>query len=391
MKVLSKDTGATSAATVPSPECRSRFLSTEILELTLSGSWTLMDNLPDLNTVTDTIESGESVSRITFQCTGVSDWDSGLLIFLMPLAVYARNNNIHFDAQGLPAGVDKLLHLANVVPERKGARRVAGKRSFLADVGRDVIDGFRSIGESLAFLGGALIALTRMVRGRAVFQHSELWRIMEQTGARALPIVSLVSFLVGVILAFVGAVQLKQFGAGIYVADLVGIAMTREMGAIMAGIIMAGRTGASFAAELGSMTVNQEIDALETSGFSSMEFLVLPRMLALMLMMPLLAVYADLMGILGGVVVAVPVLDLSAGQYFMEIYKSVSMADFLAGIFMAAVYGVIVAVVGCMRGISCGRSAQAVGTATTSAVVSAIVLIVIACAVMTVLFNAMGF
>jgi len=251
------------------------------------------------------------------------------------------------------------------------------------------IDHSRSDYESKGFLPSVQVQ-DFPIRGKAVYQRSQLWNIMQNTGAQALPIVSLVSLLVGLILAFVGAVELKEFGAGVYMADLVGIAMTREMGAIMTGIIMAGRTGAAFAAELGSMTVNQEIDALQTAGFSTMEFLVLPRMVALMLMMPLLTVYADVMGILGGLLVAIPVLDMDAGQYFMEIYKAVSVADFLAGIFMASVYGVIVAVVGCMRGISCGRSAQAVGTATTSAVVSSIVLIVVACAIMTVLFNALG-
>ena len=160
--------------------------------------------------------------------------------------------------------------------------------------------------------------------------------------------------------------------------------------AIMTGIIMAGRTGAAYAAELGTMTVNEEIDALETSGFPAMEFLVLPRMIALMLMMPLLVVYADLMGILGGAVVAIAILDLTFMEYYIQLVKAVSLADFGAGIFMGIVFGVIVAVIGCLNGIKCGRSSQAVGLATTSAVVTAMVMIVIACAMLTVLFNAIG-
>jgi len=360
------------------------------LQLRLAGAWTLESDIPETAGLTEQIAAAGSVRRLVFDTAGVTAWDSGLLTFLVSLEDYCRQKKIAIDPAGLPEGVAKLLHLAYAVPERKGARRETRKRSFLYDVGVDVMDGVRTTGEFIAFLGAAVIALGKLLRGKAVYQRSELWRIVQESGAQALPIVSLVSFLVGLILAFVGAVQLQQFGAGIYVADLVGIAMTREMGAIMAGIIMAGRTGAAFAAELGSMTVNQEIDALKTSGFSPMEFLVLPRMLALMLMMPLLAVYADLMGILGGALVAVPILDLSASQYFAEVYKAVNPADFGAGIFMAAVYGVIVAVVGCLRGITCGRSAQAVGGATTSAVVSTIVLIVVSCAIMTVLFNALG-
>jgi len=360
------------------------------LNIHLSGAWTLDSDIPDPAGLTDKIASAESASRINFETKGVTDWDSGLLTFLVEVMDYCRKSKMEIDPAGLPDGVVKLLHLAYAVPERKGARRETNKHSFLYNVGMDAMDGIRTMGEFTAFLGASVIALGAFVRGKAVYQRSELWRIIQVSGAEALPIVSLVSFLVGLILAFVGAVQLEQFGAGIYVADLVGIAMVREMGAIMAGIIMAGRTGAAFAAEIGSMTVNQEVDALITSGFSPMEFLVLPRMVALMLMMPLLAVYADVMGILGGAAVAVPVLNLNFGEYFRELYKAVSLADFAAGIVMATVYGMIVAAVGCMRGITCGRSAAAVGNATTSAVVSAIVLIVISCAIMTVMFNALG-
>src|SRR5262249_42661737 len=147
-------------------------------------------------------------------------------------------------------------------------------------------------------------------RGAARFRRSDFLQILQECGGQALPIVSLISFLVGVILAYVGAIQLRTFGAQVYVADLVGIAMTREMGAMMAAIIMAGRTGAAFAAQLGTMQVNEEIDALQTLGIPAMEFLVLPRMLALALMMPLLGLYADLMGILGGAAVGVGLLDI---------------------------------------------------------------------------------
>jgi phospholipid/cholesterol/gamma-HCH transport system permease protein len=204
------------------------------------------------------------------------------------------------------------------------------------------------------------------------------------------PIVSLISFLVGLILAFVGIVQLKLFGAQIFVADLVGIAMVREMGAIMTGIIMAGRTGAAFAAQLGTMQVNEEIDALKTLGIAPMEFLVLPRMLALTLMMPFLCLYANLMGILGGWVVAVPLYGLNPIQYFSRTMEAVGLNDLFIGLFMSLVFGVLVALAGCLRGIQCGRSASAVGDAATSAVVTGIVAIIIATAVITVLCDVLG-
>ncbi len=359
------------------------------LLLKLSGNWTLATGIPDTDDLEKQIQSG-SIKQITFNTSEISDWDSSLLTWLISLLDYCREQEIDLDKAGLPDGVDRLLTLANAVPERKGAQRGETKPLFLAKVGEDFIEAAQITGEFVEFFGDSLLALFKLFRGKAVYRRSDLWLIMQNAGVRALPIVSLVSFLVGMILAFVGAIQLQNFGAGIYIADLVGIAMTREMAAIMTGIIMAGRTGAAYAAEIGTMTVNEEVDALETSGFSAMEFLVLPRMLALIMMMPLLAVYADLMGIVGGALVAVTILDLSFAEYSHQVIEAVSLNDFFAGIFMATVFGAIIAVVGCLRGIKCGRSSQAVGLATTSAVVSAMVMIVVASAVLTVLYNALG-
>jgi phospholipid/cholesterol/gamma-HCH transport system permease protein len=192
------------------------------------------------------------------------------------------------------------------------------------------------------------------------------------------------------ILAFVGAIQLELFGAQIYVANIVGIGMTRVMGAIMTGVIMAGRTGASFAAQLGTMQVNEEIDALRTSGISPMEFLVLPRMLALTLMMPLLCLYSDFMGILGGLFVGVTMLDLNPMEYYYQTKSAVTLTHFWVGLFHSAVFGVLVALSGCLRGMQCGRSASAVGYATTSAVVTGIVSIIIATAIITFGCNVLG-
>jgi phospholipid/cholesterol/gamma-HCH transport system permease protein len=242
----------------------------------------------------------------------------------------------------------------------------------------------------LTFLGEATLTLLKFLIGKARFRRSDLALILQQTGSQALGIVSLISFLVGLILAFMGAVQLRQFGAQIFVADLVGLGMAREMAPIMTGIIMAGRTGAAYAAQLGTMQVNEEVDALTTMGISAMEFLVLPRILALVLMMPLLCVYADLLGILGGVVVGTGMLDLTLTEYFNETVKAVGLLDFGIGIFKGGVFGVLVALAGCLRGIQCGRSAQAVGAAATSAVVMGIVLIIVADGVFSVITNALG-
>ena len=213
---------------------------------------------------------------------------------------------------------------------------------------------------------------------------------IQECGAQALPIVTLISFLVGLILAFVGAVQLKQFGAQIYVANLVGLGMAREMGAMMTAIIMAGRTGAAFAAQLGTMRVNQEIDALTTLGIAPMQYLVLPRMLALMLMMPLLCLYADLVGIVGGAVVGITMLDLGIVEYFNQTQQALSVTDFVLGLIKSVVFGVLVAIAGCLRGMQCGNSSAAVGNAATSAVVTGIVFIVVSDSILTVLYDVLG-
>ena len=242
----------------------------------------------------------------------------------------------------------------------------------------------------LQFLGDVTLAFIKLVGMRARYRTADLFLIIQECGPQALPIVTLISFLVGVIMAFVGAVQLRQFGAQLYVADLVGIAVVRDMGAMMTGIIMAGRTGAAFAAKLGTMKVTQEIDALITLGFSPLEFLVLPRMIALCLMMPLLCLYSDLMGILGGAAVGLWMLDLSWTTYYHQTVNAISLTAMFGGVFKSVTYGVLVALSGCLRGIQCGDSAAAVGEAATSAVVTSIVFIVAACGALSVIFYIIG-
>jgi phospholipid/cholesterol/gamma-HCH transport system permease protein len=336
------------------------------------------------------LESGPPVGRVHFDTRNLQTWDTGLLIFLRKLRDHFADRRIEVDASGLPDGARRLLHLAAAVPAKKDTGKGVKRTSFLAMVGREVISAVASTGEMVRFIGEATIALGVFLRGKASYRRSELMLIIQECGAQALPIVSLISFLVGLILAFVGAVQLMQFGAQIFVADLVGIAMVREMGAMMAAIIMAGRTGAAFAAQLGTMTVNEEIDALKTLGISPMEFLVLPRMLALILMMPLLCLYADLVGMLGGLLVGVGMLDITFVEYFNQTVGAVDLNDIALGVVKSAVFGVLVALSGCLRGMQSGRSASAVGVAATSAVVTAIVFIIVTDAIFAVVTNIIG-
>jgi len=286
--------------------------------------------------------------------------------------------------------VQTLLHLATAVPEQKHTGRDDFDDSLLSRVGSISIGVTATAGEFFEFIGEAFLSFLRLLRGKARFRRVDLWLLLQETGAHALPIVTLINFLIGVILGFVGAIQLSQFGAQIYVANLVGIAMTREMAPMMTAIILAGRSGASFAAQLGTMTVNEEVDALKTMGFSPMDFLVLPRMLALGLMVPLLVLYADFLGILGGAVVGISMLDLSFTQYMEQTRLALTPMHFALGLIKGSIYGILVAIAGCYQGIKCGRSASAVGAATTAAVVNGIIYIVVASAITTIIYSMLG-
>ena len=362
----------------------------ELLVINLSGDWRTGHDLPATDAVEKEVTSGAGLRSVSFNTSGLTNWDSTLLVFMLKVQQWCQERKIEIRSEGLPEGAQRLLKLASAVPERQGARKEAKREPFFSVVGQKTLQSVASTSETLAFLGGAVIAFARLLVGRASFRRSDLALFLQESGVQALGIVSLICLLVGLIFAFVGAIQLKAFGAQIYVADLVGIAMVRVMGAVMAGIIMAGRTGAAYAAQLGTMQVNEEIDALQTLGISPMEFLVLPRMLALILMMPLLCVYADVMGILGGLIVGVTMLDLSPTIYLNETRATFQLTNLWIGLFYSAVFGVIIALAGCLRGIQCGRSASAVGEATTSAVVTSIVAIVVATAIITVICSVLG-
>jgi phospholipid/cholesterol/gamma-HCH transport system permease protein len=360
------------------------------LMLQLTGSWTLQGYPPSAEEVRKRIESETQVRKLDFDTQGITGWDSGLLVFVLNMKKICDGKDIDMDVGGLPAGVRKLIDLAAAVPERKGARKGDDRESFLEQVGKAWLDVVRSGGDIVEFLGEAILSFGRLLIGKARFRRSDFVMVIQECGVQALPIVSLISILVGLILAFVGAVQLEQFGAQIFVANLVGIATAREMGAMMTGIIMAGRTGAAFAAQLGTMQVNEEIDALKTLGFSPMDFLVLPRMMALILMMPLLTLYACLLGILGGMIVGVGMLDLSPIQYINQTQSALNLGDFAYGLVKSSVFGILIAISGCLRGIQCGRSASAVGDAATSAVVMAIIMIIVTDGLFAVISNALG-
>ena len=362
----------------------------DALQITLAGSWEIHESLPSSAALAEQISNQPGIRQIRFDTRAMGKWDTALLVFISRIIDIGQQDNIQVDQAGLPDGVRRLLQLAAAVPERKGARRGKHDIPFLARLGNRATSFTGTTKDVLEFVGEATLSMGRFLRGKAQFRLSDLSLTMQQTGAQALFIVALISFLVGLILAYIGAAQLTQFGATIYVADLVALGMARAMGAMMTGIIMAGRTGAAFAAQLGTMQVNEEVDALDTLGISSMDFLVLPRMLALILMMPLLCLYSDLFGFLGGLFVSVTTFDLGMNEYLHRTKEAIHIKDIVVGVINASVYGVLIAIAGCYQGIRCGRSSSAVGAAATSAVVSGILLIVDATAILTVLYDVLG-
>jgi phospholipid/cholesterol/gamma-HCH transport system permease protein len=361
-------------------------LENDTLCLYFSGSWTIHDKKcqqPDFGSLLS-----QNIDSLTFNTNGLTKWDSRMLVTLAGVIKIAHTNAIPVHEEGLPTGIRNLLKLTEkkVLTPPKGT----DNSGFFASIGVQSGLVITQALQQLTFTGEIFLSYMRLYSGRAHFLKRDLSYFLLDCGPLALPIVTLIAFLVGFTLAFIGAVQLQMFGADIFVANLVGLTMVREMGPMMAAIIMAGRTGAAFAAQLGTMQVNEEIDALQTMGLNPFDFLVLPRMTALVIMMPMLAVWADFVGILGGFFIGVFSLDISPALYFEQTVKAIHLNHFMVGIIKSFFFGYIVAFCGCLKGMSCGRSADAVGKSTTSAVVSSIVFIVIADALFTFLFNLIG-
>ena len=333
--------------------------------------------------------SSAELSNKKIQLIGedITSWTTDFVVKLFNVLRLVPKENITYSH--LPEGMEQLLRLAFQVPFKKEDATPATD-PFLERIGQWGINFFVCIRKGLSFIHECMGSWKRQLIGKAVYRSKDFWLILSDCGPKSILIVSLISFMVGLILAFVGAIQLKTFGAQIYVASLVTIGMTRIMGAVMTGIIMAGRTGASYAATIGTMQVNEELDALQTMGISCKDFLVLPRINALLLSMPILVLLADFMGILGGCFVCVAFWDIPLGEYIKYTLNSFYMKHFLVGIFHGIVFGYIIALCGCYFGVNCGRNADSVGAATTHAVVYSIVWMIVMTGLLTVVFQGLG-
>ncbi len=375
--------------TDPPPDLVAERTAPGTLLVRLSGDWRGQRPLPGIEVIGRALSEGPGVRSLEFDTAGLDGWGSRLVAFVSKCADLCRESRIEFRSEGLPEGMRGLLRLAEAAPESRDAHRAPVQAPFLQSLGERAIQRWEGVSGLFKFLGESVLGLGNLLRGRAQFRWADALLVMQQSGPQALAIVALINFLIGLILAFVGAVQLSRFGASIYVADLVAIATVREMGCVMTGIIMCGRTGAAFAAQLGTMKVTQEISALLTFGISPMEFLVLPRMVALVLMMPLLCVFADLIGIAGGYCVSVSMLDVSPTVYLNRTVSAIHLNSFLFGIVKGAFFGFLVAYAGCLRGMQSGTNAAAVGEATTRAVVTGISAIIAADGLFAVISNAL--
>jgi len=352
----------------------------DTLTTRLSGDWESGLPVPRFDRLLADRAPGQAMRVIDFDASGLGAWDSSLLTFLLQAMTYCEEHGLEFRTESLPKGIGRLLLLSRAVPEKE-IDRAGPEASPVARFGEKVIGASGGLLATATFTGEVVQGFLALVLRRARVRWRDFWVVVQSNTSGALPIVTLIAFLIGVVIAFLGAVVLRRFGAGYYVSYLVGYGMLREMGALMTGIIMAGRTGAGFAAELGSMKITEEIDAFRTLGISPVEHLVLPRMLGLFVAMPLLTLYADFVGIVGGMIVALALLDLSAVQFVGGLLTAVTLGDGMLGLFKGTVYGLLIGLSGCMKGMQTGADAAAVGRAATSAVVMGITLIVAANAV----------
>ena len=358
-----------------------------VLVVRLGGAWHLADALPPVSDVERELDR-ERAATVRLEASSVTDWDSGLVLFVFGLLTSCRARGVAVEHQALPGSLERMLALVqdSALPPAPPLPR----GGWLERVGKRALAWREKARDASLFVGETTLALSRMLLGRARYRGQDLGLLLEGAGPSALPIVALVNFLVGIILAFVGITQLRRFGAEYYVADIVGIAVVRDMAALITGVVLAGRSGAAYAAQLATMKVTQEIDALRTLGISPVEFLVVPRLVALTVMMPFLTVFADLMGVLGGAAVGTTMMHQALAAYLRQTAHSVTTGDVIGGLVKAATYGALVALTGTARGLQAERSSEQVGVAATQAVVTGIVAIIAACGIFQYVFFLFG-
>lgn len=331
-------------------------------------------------------DKGETLN---FDMSGVEHIDGSAMAMLAHLRARLQQRGVKAEFVEASPEVQEIIGLYHG-DVRVGKKKRRRARGTLDQIGQAVRAILREMKLVLAFIGYLVVETWAVMRAPRTANWRDLPPILERTGADAVPIVTLINFLVGLVMAFQSSAQLKEYGANIFLADLIGISMARELGPLLTAIVICGRSGAAFAAELGSMAVNEEIDALRTMGFGSMRYLVLPRILALTIAMPLLTLIADLVGIMGGLVVGMTVLDLTALSFFTQLQKAVSLVDVFSGLVKATAFGLAIALISCQQGLATSGGAEGVGRRTTSAVVTTLFILVVLDAIFTIAFRMGG-
>lgn len=355
--------------------------------LVLTGAWIARRGDLPADTVARLLANA-AFARVTFDVSGIGEWDSALLAFLSEFDRTARSTNVTVDDAALPEPARRLLAL---MPREHAPPAKARPVRLRARIGRQAIGAWAELYQVTALLGDVILRTGAALRGRASMRWVDLLGSARDAGASALPIVLIVNILMGGILAFVGAVQLRKFGADVYVADLVGIAVVREIAALITAVVMSGRTGGAYAANIATMLGNEEIDALQAVGVPLTDYLILPRIAALTLMMPLLYLYGSVAGIFGGFLVATTMLDLGPMVFLNHVQYAVSGSQVVFGLCKSVAFGILIAITGCRIGLRAGRSAADVGSAATRAVVAGIVGVIALDAVFAVCANALHF
>lgn len=332
-----------------------------------------------------TTRAARGADPATLDLTAVPEIDTAGAALLLTAADAART--AHF--AGASPAAEKVLERTRAALAAAPPPAAAPRGNPIAGLGEAVVDVVRSVLGAVAFGGEALVKLLATALRPGQLRFAELLRHLDETGLRAFPLTALLGFLIGIILAYQSAIPLRRFGAEVFVPNLVGISLLRELGPLLAGVVLAGRTGSAFAAELGTMTVNEEVDAMRIMGIDPMQMLVLPRLLAAVLVMPVLALLMTLAG-LAGMTAIMASLGFPWAAVSNQLQQWLGLGDLLGGLFKAAVFGVAIAAIGCRAGLAAGRGPRAVGDAATTAVVGGIVSIVVLDGMFAVLFFRLG-
>lgn len=345
--------------------------------LVLSGRIDL-ERFGNLSSHIGSIFDSHAPSKLTVDLTGVDYLDSSGALFLVKFEDEAQKRGVPFALSGMSREKMGILSLIDrrslTAPSLATKERPMG---IVEQLGSGTISALQDIYEVISFSGELIYDLVYSATHLKKVRWSDVVSYMKKVGVDGLPIVGLISFLLGLIMAFMSSLQLKQFGANIYVASLVAVAMVRELGPIMTAIIVAGRSGSAFAAEIGTMKVNEEVDALTTMGFSPMQFLAIPKVIASLLVVPVLTIFSSIFAIMGGLIVGVLGLDLTIYTYIQQTMKAIEIFDITSGLIKSFVFAMAISAIGCQRGFKVRGGADAVGNATTSAVVASIFLIIV--------------